>query len=47
MHGTRHATILIPVSTVSARNAWDHESPFDVHTRKKEKETLAFLESQC
>ena len=38
---------LSPVSTVSARNAWDHESPFDVHTRKKEKETLAFLGSQC
>ena len=38
---------LSAVSTVSARNAWDHESAFDVHTRKKEKETLAFLESQC
>ena len=37
-----------PVSTVSARNAWDHDPFWWAHTkekRKKKKETLAFLES--
>ena len=31
---------LSPVSTVSARNAWDHDFPFGAHTRKQKESKL-------
>ena len=35
MRGFDHATILVPVSTVSTRNAWHNDPPFVYKIRRK------------
>ena len=40
MFGFDHATILVPVSTVSARNAWHNDPPFVYKIRQKQRGIL-------